>query len=64
MEVVESRIIYSSCTIIASRERPRWPPSLVVRVTMNPEDKGLFPGGHLFFSMRFNAEFLHTSKMK
>ena len=70
LKVADTRIIYSVCAVIASRERPGlmalW---LACRSMDHPEDHGRFPSGHLFFSVLFssfkllNAELLHTGNM-
>ena len=49
MKEAEPRIIYSLCTIIASRERLGLLALWSAYRSMDPEDQGLFPDGRLFF---------------
>ena len=59
MKAAESLIIFSSCTIIASRERPG-----LVSI-YGPREPGSIPLWAPIFQCIFflNAELIHTSKM-
>ena len=53
MKETKTRIIYSSCTSIASRKWPGLLPEWLASQSMDPEDQGRFQCGHLFFSVFF-----------
>ena len=51
--MADTQIICPICTVISSRARPDLVAKWLACLTLEPEDQGWFPGGHLLYIVFF-----------